>query len=33
VPVPESDEELRDRAERALRDADALRSPLDAERA
>jgi predicted RNA-binding Zn ribbon-like protein len=33
VPAPESDEELRDRAERALRDADALRSPLDAERA
>jgi predicted RNA-binding Zn ribbon-like protein len=33
VPAPESDEELRDRAECALRDADALRSPLDAERA
>lgn len=33
VLAPESDEELRDRAERALRDADALRSPLDAERA
>jgi predicted RNA-binding Zn ribbon-like protein len=33
VPAPQSDEELRDRAERALRAADALRSPLDAERA
>jgi predicted RNA-binding Zn ribbon-like protein len=33
VRAPESDEELRDRAERALSDADALRSPLDVERA
>jgi predicted RNA-binding Zn ribbon-like protein len=33
VRAPESDEEVRDRAERALNDADALRSPLDAERA
>jgi predicted RNA-binding Zn ribbon-like protein len=33
VRAPESDEELRDRAERALKDADALRSPLDVERA
>lgn len=33
LPAPPNEEELRDRAERALRDADALRSPLDAERA
>jgi predicted RNA-binding Zn ribbon-like protein len=33
VPAPESVEELRSRAERALRDADALRSPLDPKQA
>lgn len=33
VPEPDRDDELRSRAERALRDADALRSPLSVQQA